>query len=424
MSIDCRTRRYCDREQLHRDQIFDELIPEALSSHAGIAGRGVLYKSLPPLSLSVDGRSLRLYVEEGVLRSAEGGVTGDAVATLGAEALSDLVQDWVTTMGLAMNSRVKMIEGGFGEWIGWEPVFRSLFDGRPVHEAGAIRLVDQRGGALDLNRSFEIDDDPREMAHFLEEAGFLHLQSIFTEEEMAEVAADLDRSIESARPDDGASWWAGDSQGVQQAVRVLFFHEKSDTLMELLRDKRLQWLSGLTGDHLSGGTDGGGWMGAEGLVKPLDIQSGLSDLPWHKDCGQGRHSYYCNGLSIGISVTGADEQSGALGIVPGSHRANVQTAGKDESLDIPAIKLVTQTGDLTVHCSDTLHRAHRPTERPRKVVYTGFKQPLLSGDAIPEVSEEQQRADRARLTNVQDRIAGAGGEAQDSEFVDGAVRPD
>ena len=47
------------------------------------------------------------------------------------------------------------------------------------------------------------------------------------------------------------------------------------------------------------------------------------------------------------------------------HRANVQTAGRDESLDIPAMKLVTQTGDLTVHCSDLLHRAHSPTERPR-----------------------------------------------------------
>jgi hypothetical protein len=111
---------------------------------------------------------------------------------------------------------------------------------------------------------------------------------------------------------------------------------------------------------------------------------------------------------VGISVTGADEHSGALGVVPGSHRANVQTAGKDTSLDLPAIKLVTQTGDLTVHCSDTLHRAHPPTERPRKVVYTGFRQPLMEGDIVEEVSIEKERAARARLTNVKDRIADAG----------------
>ena len=151
-------------------------------------------------------------------------------------------------------------------------------------------------------------------------------------------------------------------------------------------------------------------MGAEGLVKPLDIQTGLSDLPWHKDCGQGGHSYSCSGLTVGISVTGADQRCGALGVVPGSHRANVQTAGRDESLDLAPIKLETRTGDITVHCSDTLHRAHRPLDRPRKVVYSGFGLPPMPGDVIPEVSKQAQRAARARLTNVRDRIQDAGGD--------------
>jgi hypothetical protein len=152
-------------------------------------------------------------------------------------------------------------------------------------------------------------------------------------------------------------------------------------------------------------------MGAEGLIKPLDIQTGLSDLPWHKDCGQGGHSYLCNGITVGISVTGADERSGALGVVPGSHRANVQTAGRDESLDLAPLKLETRTGDLTVHCSDTLHRAHRPTERPRKVVYTGFRLPALPGDELPRLPERDARDKRAGLTNVRDRIAAAAGES-------------
>lgn len=142
---------------------------------------------------------------------------------------------------------------------------------------------------------------------------------------------------------------------------------------------------------------------------PLDIQTGLSDLPWHKDCGQGMHSYRCNGMTVGISVTGADRQSGALGIVPGSHRANVQTAGLDPSLDLAPIKLETRTGDVTVHCSDTLHCAHRPTERPRKVVYTSFQLAPVPGDVVPESPKEDVRAERAQLTNVQDRIAASGG---------------
>jgi len=74
---------------------------------------------------------------------------------------------------------------------------------------------------------------------------------------------------------------------------------------------------------------------------------------------------------------------------------------------LPVIKLVTRTGDLTVHCSDTLHRAYPPIERPRKVVYTGFRQAIMEGDAVEQVSVEKQRADRAQLTSVQDRIADA-----------------
>jgi hypothetical protein len=413
MSIDCRTRRHRDRRVMSRDEVFDTLIPEAIERHAAIAARGLLYKGLPGLSLRVDDRTLSLREENGALTIEEGALDDGAIATLEPSALSDLVQDWATTMGLAMNSRIKMTQGEFSDWIGWEPVFRALFDGRPVHEAGAIDFKDRDGDDLDLGQSFDLDDDRDEVSHFLHEAGFLHIRNVFSEAEMAAVSADLDAALARVKPDDGASWWAGDSKGTQHPVRVLFFHEQSEALTSLLHADRLQWLGTLTGDDL-----GGAQMAAEGLIKPLDIQTGLSDLPWHKDCGQGGHSYSCNGLTIGISVTGADQRSGALGIVPGSHRANVATAGKDESLDIPSIKLETSTGDLTVHCSDTLHRAHRPTERPRKVVYTGFRQSLKPGDALEEVSAEQLRADRARLTDVQDRIAKSGAGAEASEFVE------
>lgn len=146
---------------------------------------------------------------------------------------------------------------------------------------------------------------------------------------------------------------------------------------------------------------------AEGLVKPLDIVSGLSDLPWHKDCGQGGHSYACNGMTVGISVTGADRRSGALGVVPGSHRANVQTARLDPRLYLAPRMLETRTGDITVHCSDTLHKSHSPRDRPRKVVYTGFRLSPQPGDRVPEVPRTKERAARARLTDVRDRIAAA-----------------
>ncbi len=412
MSIDCRTRLHCDRQKLARDKVFDVLIPEALERNATLAARGLVYKQLPSLGLTVGGRTLTLKEAGGRLVLAEGALDTGAIAELDADSLSDLVQDWKTTMGLAMNSKVKLVRGDFSDWVGWEPVLRALFDARPVHEAGAIDFKDPDGAPLDLGRVFDLDDDPDEINHFLHEAGFLHVRNVFTEEEMAAVSADLDKALSRAEPDDGASWWAGDSKGARQPVRVLFFHEKSESLQTLLHDERLQWIGRLTGDDHNGGE-----MGAEGLIKPLDIQTGLSDLPWHKDCGQGGHSYFCNGLTTGISVTGADRQSGALGVVPGSHRANVQTAGKDESLDMASLKLETRTGDVTVHCSDTLHRAHRPLKQPRKVVYSGFRLRLKPGDSLEPVSLEKQRAERAHLTDVQDRIAGSGPGARASEFV-------
>jgi hypothetical protein len=82
-------------------------------------------------------------------------------------------------------------------------------------------------------------------------------------------------------------------------------------------------------------------------------------------------------------VTGADDQSGQLRVVAGSHRALVQPAFVRRESDLPVIDLPTAAGDATVHCSCTLHTAQPPVVRERKVMYTGFGLPPLApaGDA-------------------------------------------
>lgn len=400
MTIDQRTRLQKDVRDLERDEAFDEVIADAVRVHGDLAGRGVAYKELPPLGFEVDGRGITLDVRNGVLVALPGTTGAGVVAECATDALSDLVQDRQSTMGLAMTSRVQLSAGNINDWIGWEPALRALLDGRRVHETGDVTLTDLDGGPLDLDRSFTLDDDREEVANFLRQAGFLHLKGIFEEDEMAAVSVDIDTWIARATPDDGESWWAEDADGVSQAVRVLFFYEKSEALRTIVEDDRYQWLASLTGDgHEHKG-------GAEGLVKPLGIVKGLSDLPWHKDCGQGNHSYMCSGLTCGISVTGADRLSGALGVIPGSHRANTMATGRDPRLDLPARMLETKTGDVTVHCSDTLHRAHPPVERPRQVVYSGFGLAPLPGDEV-KPNPRYSREARAELTDVQDRIAAA-----------------
>lgn len=402
MTVDARTRRNRDVRAIARDEVFEVVLPGAIEQHGELAARGAAVRGVPPLGLVVDGRDVTLSGASSRLAIHEGVDHAGVVAELDADALSDLVQDWQSTMGLAMTSRVRLSRGGIGEWISWEPVLRSLLDARKVYEPGDVDFVDRDGRPLDLDRTFRLDDDPDEIRHFLEQAGFLHLRSVFTDDEMATVAADIDHWIGEATPDDRESWWAVDDRGVSQAVRVLFFLDKSAALRELVHSDRYQAIGALGGDgHVHKGS-------AEGLVKPLGIVRGLSDLPWHKDCGQGKHAYICNALTCGISVTGADRTSGALGVIPGSHRANTLATSRDPKLDLAPRMIETRTGDVTVHCSDTLHRAHPPVERPRKVVYSSFSLPPLPGDVIPD-DPRYNRSARAELTDVQDRIDAAAG---------------
>ena len=381
-------------------EILDSVVPDALAVHGGLAARGAAYRAVPPVGFRLPAGEFSLWPEAAGIAQRPGADGVGLLVELAEDALSDVVQDRQSPMGLAMTSRVKVLDGALNDWLSWEPVLRCLFEGRPVHEPGMVGFADDDGAELDLDRAFSPGDDPEEMGTFLARAGFLHLRGVFDEAEMAALGADIDSGIAAAAPDDGRSWWAGDSDGTEQAVRVLFFHEQSEAMALLLDDARLRALPGLSGDgHLPANS-------AEGLVKPLGIVSGLSDLPWHKDCGQGLHSYNCNSLTIGISVTGADRVSGALGVIPGSHRANTTACMRDRLLDLAPRMLETATGDVTVHCSDTLHRAHPPLEKPRKVVYASCRLPPLPGDG-EKPNPRYTRQSRAALSSVRDRIEAA-----------------
>jgi hypothetical protein len=215
-------------------------------------------------------------------------------------------------------------------------ILRSVLDGRPVHTRGAIDLHDRDGAPLDLAQGFPPDADPDELAHYLTEAGYLHLVGVFTDAEMAAVSADMDAAEPTYRRDDGRSWWAHTADGRDRVVRTQHFHETSPALAQLLADERLVRFTRLTGDGHRFGKPGGNPNLAEALVKPIGVVDGISDVPWHKDCSLGSHSYRCCSLTVGISVTGADAESGQLRVVAGSHRALIQPAMVRADLDLPS----------------------------------------------------------------------------------------
>ena len=391
-TVDFRTRHQGDAVPLDIAAFLDEQLP-SVDEHRSLAGRGVVALGLPPLTLHVEGEPLTFSTDDhGALQVRR--VDGDAlVVAMDAGAFSDLVQEVASTFGLQLAGRADVRRGARDAFVEWDPVLRALLDGRPVHEPGWVDLVDAEGRALDLHRSFTLDDDPHEMGEFLAAAGFLHVAAVFTDDEMAEVSTELDRAIEAAEPDDGASWWAETSSGESYPARILGFNQKSPTLRALLTDERFATLGTLTDDSfVQRNPDVGD--SAEGLLKKVGVVEGISDVSWHKDCAPGGHSRGCCGLTTGISVTGAGPTNGELGVVPGSHRANVPSLGVD-GLDLPRVPLPTQTGDVTIHCSCTLHMSRPPVSAERRVVYTGFALAPRPGDEPPVRTPEEIR--RARL---------------------------
>jgi hypothetical protein len=225
----------------------------------------------------------------------------------------------------------------------------------------------------------------------------LHLQRVFSEAEMAQVSAELDDALAAATQDDGASWWARTADGWYPA-RILGFNLKSPTLRDLLQSDRFRRVGTFTDDEMVQQSPREGDM-AEGLLKKIGVVEGMSDVSWHKDCTMGGHSRGCCSLTVGIAVTGADRNSGELGVVAGSHRANVQSVDMRADLDLPRVPLPTQTGDLTVHCSCTLHMSRPPVDRERRVVYTGFGLAPRPGDVFEELSADEIRRRRASLSD-------------------------
>ena len=375
VSLDVRTRVDADIRPIDPVSFFEEELPRLMVERGGLAAPGAAELGLDPFTVVMPQGTWTLARDNGGFTIARGD-TGAACVQLDREELADIANDLSTPMTLLTAGQLRMDRGDLGDFLDWWVVLRSLLDDRPVHTAGAVEFRDPDGAPLDLHRTFSPDDDDEEMAHFLAEAGFLHVGGLFHADEMGAVARDIDAAFAHYEPDDGRSWWARTATGEQRAVRLQGFERHSPTTSAVLEDERLLRLGRLTGDDYEPPES------IEALEKPIGVVEGISDLPWHKDCSLGRHSYRCCSLTVGISVTAADESSGQLAVVAGSHRALVQPAFVRRVWGLPVVDLPTRAGDITVHCSCTLHMSHAPVTRERRVMYTGFRLSDPEGEAV------------------------------------------
>jgi Phytanoyl-CoA dioxygenase (PhyH) len=383
MSVDKRTRVDGQIDPVDPTACFEELLPAAFEREQDLLAAAVAELAPRPWTIEVDGAAWTLAVDDGVVRVTEGR-DDDAGTVLRShpEQLQDLVQDQVSVVGMQTNGTLDQPVGRFDALLDWWLLLRGALDARAPHTDGAIDLVDADGAPLALDRSFSADADLDEMGDFLQRAGYLHLSGVFDEAEMDAVSRDMDAAAPTYSPGDGRSWWAKNGAGDDLLVRMQYFDQVSPAVERLTGDERLQRLAGLTGDdHVYGGMRDNR---IEALFKPFDVVQGISDLPWHKDCALGRHSYDCCSMTVGISVTGADDVSGQLRTVAGSHRALMWPSQYDRRSGLPIVPLPTRTGDITVHLSCTLHQSVPPVERERRVLYTGFRLPPRGTDAERE----------------------------------------
>ncbi|HUJ64957.1 MAG TPA: phytanoyl-CoA dioxygenase family protein [Acidimicrobiales bacterium] len=395
-TIDFRTRPVTRAAPLELDEFIGRLIGDPLRFHGATAALAAARLALTPLTIEVEGRTVTIEPADGRIDLQEG-IGEGVVVQLDPASLGELIEDAASAFGLQMTGRAKVARGAVDSFVAWEPVLRTLFDGRPVYQPGTIRFRTVDGADLDPRTRFTLDDDHATIGHFLAEAGFLHIEGVFTEAEMAAVSQELDDAVVSAQRDDGASWWARTKNGDWYPSRILGFNQMSPSLRELLHCDRFAAIGRLTDDRfVQPDPDRGD--SAEGLLKKVGVVEGISDVSWHKDCAMGGHSRHCCGLTVGISVTGAQRENGELGVVAGSHRANVSPLGI-EGLDLPRIPLPTRTGDITVHCSCTLHMSRPPVSDERRVVYTGFSLAPRPGDAASEQSDAEIRRERASLND-------------------------
>ena len=286
----------------------------------------------------------------------EAGDGADTVIALDHDAWEGLAHDYESAPGLLYAGRVRCLRGDAMQFVGWEPALRALYHGRPCHDPRAP-LVDGAGRPLDPDRRFAACDDLAEMAEFLRTAGFVVVRGLFGADEIARFVAEARELAAEARKGDKLSWWAKTARGEEVLCRVTRAIEKPH-LATLFGDERLARIVRAAEPSLEPRVGEG--SGVAVIYKNPGVAEGLSDLPWHRDCGMGGHAILCPVVICSVYLTRADRETGELAFLPGSHRTSL---GYLDARSAPpgAVRCEAAPGDVTIHYGDVMHAAPPPS---------------------------------------------------------------
>lgn len=339
------------------DTFHTETLPAMLSQgrEALLAGQ-----NLPAMGLVVEGQGAgyTYTLADGALAIAPGTDKAEFSVTLSAQDWEGLVADVETTAGILYGNRLLEYRGDRMQFMRWEPVLRALYTGRPIYRPGTVKLRNPAGHTLDPGSMFDLSDNDDSMRDFLDAAGYLLVKSVFSEEEIFGLRQAAMQLAKQAREGDQQSWWGKSETGEARLCRCLNAGTLS-AFSGLYEDARIARLAGL----LPEGVDHPEPSETDGITvvyKNPGVSEGLSDLPWHRDCGMGGHALMCPTYVFSIYLFDATPQQGCLQFLPGSHRYAYGFADT-ESGPVPGAETVpARAGDVTVHTGDVMHAAPPP----------------------------------------------------------------
>lgn len=309
----------------------------------------------------------------------------DIVIELTAEEWSGIVSETLTAPGLLYSGRAKCLKGNAIGFVAFEPVLRAMYNGRAVWSEDDP-LLDRNGGALDANQSFDLSSDRENMAHFLRTAGYLVVRNVFSEEEIDGFLTEATELEGEARKGDELSWWGKDAAGNEVLNRVTRAAAKPK-LATIQSDPRILSLVELSDHDLKSRKRGQSEEAVSLIFKRPGMSEGLSDLPWHRDCGMGGHAQVCPVMIASVFLTEASPQSGDLRMLPGSWNGSVPYMDANDARAPRGVHIAAQPGDVSLHYGDTMHAAPPPQDDGRDV----FRISAVTAFAKPEIEMPKEK---------------------------------
>ena len=289
---------------------------------------------------------------------------GDTVVVLARQDWRDLLDQVRTPVGLLLAGALRFEKGEFGALAAWDRVLRYLHNGVPPYSPDRADLHGR-----DPRAALTLADSDDELRAQLTTMGFLLVKGVFTAAEMATANAEVDRLAAAATPGDDQSWFVETDEG-QRLCRLVYATQRSDALRVLEEDPRLARLGRLLDPSLRPAPDR--MEGSAVLLKVPGTTRGLSNIPWHQDCGTGGHAIFCPSVSLGIQLTGSSPETGNLLVVPGSHGQTLPYQWRAQD-GVPVVEVDTEPGDVTVHIQDVMHASPQPTAQGgRRTMYVTY----------------------------------------------------